>query len=349
MDLKNLYKKIVSKDSSITNSENLVDIKIKESSETIDGIFGFAIADALGVPAEFKSRSSLKENPITDMIGYGSHNQPEGTWSDDSSMTIATMDSINECQKIDYKDMMKKFSEWERDSKYTATGVFFDIGISTSNAIYQYNRGVDPTKCGGTRINENGNGSLMRILPIVLYLHSQDLPYGESTRIINECSSLTHGHEISKLGCRIYADYINSILDGKSREEALENLSMIDYSNYYSSESIKYYEKIINGTIVDLPENMIKSSGFVVDTLEASIWCAHNTNDYESSVLKAVNLGNDTDTVGAITGSITGLLYGYENIPEKWRNKLKNRKYLMDVCNKFNNTLEKNKNSKKTL
>ena len=317
----------------LNNEEKIV------STPTIDGVFGFAIADAVGVPAEFKSRSTLSIRPITDMIGYGTHSQPEGTWSDDSSMTIATLDSINECNGLNYDDMMKKFSEWERESKYTATGEFFDIGISTSNAIYQYNHGVEPTKCGGTGVRENGNGSLMRILPIVLYLHEQELPYDEETRIINECSSLTHGHEISKMGCRVYADYIKSILDGKSKEESLENLSMIDYSQYYSVDTIKFYERILDGTIVTEPENKIKSTGFVVDTLEASIWCAHNTKDYKTSVLRAVNLGDDTDTVGAVTGSITGLLYGYENIPKDWRKKLKSKEYLMDVCQKFDKTL----------
>ena len=306
---------------------------------TIDGIFGFAIADAVGVPAEFKSRSTLSIRPITDMVGYGTHNQPEGTWSDDSSMTIATLDSISECGTINYDDMMRKFTEWERNSKYTATGEFFDIGISTSNAISQYAHGVAPIECGGTGIRDNGNGSLMRILPVVLYLHEQELSYEEETRIINESSSLTHGHEISKMGCRVYADYIKSLLDGNSKEEALENLSMIDYSNHYSNETIEYYRRILEGTIVDLPENKIKSTGFVVDTLEASIWCAHNSKDYKTSVLKAVNLGDDTDTVGAVTGSITGLIYGYENIPQNWRNKLKSKEYLLKICQNFDKTL----------
>ena len=198
---------------------------------TIDGVFGFAIADAVGVPAEFKSRSTLSIRPITDMVGYGTHSQPAGTWSDDSSMTIATMDSINENKKIDYEDMMKKFAEWKNNAKYTATGDFFDIGISTSSAINNYLRGIEPTKCGGTGIRDNGNGSLMRILPVVLYLHLQELSYDKETEIINECSSLTHGHEISKMGCRIYADYIKSIIDGKSKEEALESISTIDYTD----------------------------------------------------------------------------------------------------------------------
>ncbi len=324
-------------------------VEVSESIPTIDSVFGFAIADAVGVPAEFKSRSSLKMSPITDMVGYGTHHMPEGTWSDDSSMTIATMDSINECQEIDYNDIMKKFCEWERDSKYTATGVFFDIGISTSSALHRYTRGQKPTECGGKSIRDNGNGALMRMLPVVLYSDSKNLSYEDEVALINEMSSLTHGHEISQLGCKIYADYIKGILNGSSKTESLENLQAIDYSQYYSPESISYYQRILDGSITDLPEEDIKSSGFVVDTLEASIWCTHNSDSYEEAVLKAVNLGDDTDTVGAITGSINGLIYGYHNIPKYWRDNLKSKEYLLDVCNKFNNILEKNKESKKTL
>ena len=331
----------------IENQQSVVEIL--ESTPTIDGTFGFAIADAVGVPAEFKSRQSLKMSPITDMVGYGTHHMPEGTWSDDSSMTIATMDSINECNGIDYNDIMKKFCEWERDSKYTATGVFFDIGISTSSALQRYSRGTNPKECGGTSIRDNGNGSLMRILPIVLYAHASNLPYEEEVTLINEMSSLTHGHEISKLGCKIYSDYIKGLLDGKSKEDSLENLQNIDYSEYYSVETIEYYKRILDGSITSLPENAIKSTGFVVDTLEASIWCTHNSSNYEEAVLKAVNLGDDTDTVGAITGSINGIIYGYKSIPKYWRNNLKSKEYLFEICNNFDNVLESKKERNMSL
>lgn len=320
-----------------------------ESSKVIDSILGFVIADAIGVPAEFKSRIQLKTSPVKDMVGHGTHNQPEGTWSDDSSMTIATLDSINECGKIDYSDMMRKFYEWVSECKYTATGVFFDIGISTRNAINNYIKGVPPVQCGGTKVYENGNGSLMRILPIVLYSHSKELSTDEEVKLISEASSLTHGHEISKLGCKIYSDYVKSLLNGFDKKEALENLSFIDYSKYYSNESLKPYQRILNGSIKDLEENMIKSTGYVVDTLEASIWCIINSASYKEAVLKAVNLGDDTDTVGAITGSLAGIIYTYKNIPSKWIDKLKNKDYLIGVCKEFDKTLEKIKNNQKHL
>ncbi|MBQ4030604.1 MAG: ADP-ribosylglycohydrolase family protein [Bacilli bacterium] len=313
-----------------------------ENTKVKDGMFGLAIADAVGVPAEFKSREELKINPITKMIGYGTHNQPEGTWSDDSSMAIATMDSINETGTIDYDDIMHKFFDWANNSKYTATGVFFDIGITTSNAIRSYTMGIDPIQCGEKSVRSNGNGSLMRILPVVLYCYYNNIPYEQEVELINNVSSLTHAHEISKLGCKIYADYMREILNGNNPEIAYENLKDYDYSKYYSQESIQYYKRLFDGSLKKAPEEEIRSSGFVVDTLEASIWCNLKSNNYEEAVLKAVNLGEDTDTVGAVTGSIAGVYYGYENIPEYWREHLKSKEYLDSLCTVFENKLGNN-------
>ena len=308
-------------------------------------IMGFVIGDALGVPAEFKDRSYFKANPIVDMIGFGTHNQPEGTWSDDSSMMIATMDSIVENNnEINYFDIMNKFVEWASQAKYTGTGVFFDIGISTRNALVKYTHGFDPTKCGGVGVSDNGNGSLMRILPIVLFSIENSLSFEDEMNLINNCSSLTHGHEISRLGCKIYSDFIKELITTNDKKEALEKIKFIDYSKYYSEESINYYKRILNGTISDLPESHIKSSGFVVDTLEASIWCLMNFNNYKETTLGAVNLGDDTDTVAAVTGSLAGLYYGIDSIPKEWIDKIKNKAYLEDLIVKFQNVLGK-KNS----
>lgn len=304
-----------------------------------DGMFGLAIADAIGVPAEFKHRSELRIHPVTDMVGYGTHNQPPGTWSDDSAMAIATLDSINEKNTIDYTDIMYKFSLWLKESKYTATGDFFDIGITTSNAIHNYLNGVNPIQCGEKSVYSNGNGSLMRILPVVLYCYYKKISNDEEVEMINNASSLTHAHEISKLGCKIYSDYIKNILNRESKEEAYDHLNREDYKDYYSEESINYYKRLFDGSLKTAQEEDIKSTGFVVDSLEASIWTNLMTDNYRDAVIKSVNLGDDTDTVGAITGSIAGILYGYESIPEHWRKGLISKEFLEDLCNKFDDQI----------
>lgn len=309
------------------------------NTKTIDGIFGLAVADALGVPAEFKSRKSLKENPITDMVGYGTHHQPAGTWSDDTSMTIATMDSIIEEKEINYDDMMEKFRDWMHQAKYTAGGVFFDIGTTTRNAIHNFERGNMTLFCGEPYESSNGNGSLMRILPVVFYCYYKKLSRKKEVEIINNASSITHAHEISKLGCMIYADYIKEILKGNSLLQAYDNLQSQHYSRYYKPDTVYVYQRVLDGSLANLKEDEIHSSGFVVHTLEAALWCNLTSNSYKEAVLKAVNLGDDTDTVAAVAGSIAGIYYGYESIPESWRNTLINREYLMGLCQKFDEYL----------
>lgn len=305
-----------------------------------DSFYGFIIGDALGVPVEFNSREELESNPLRDMQGYGSHNVPDGTWSDDTSMMLAEMDSIKEKGKIDYYDIMERFVQWMTDAKYTATDKFFDIGVTTRSAIYKYLKGYDPLECGGKDFNDNGNGSLMRILPFIIYSYENKLSDASEVKLINDASSLTHGHEISQLGCKIYSDILKGIFDGNSFKDSYENVLNKDYSLYYSKETIDSYRRILDGSILTAPKKDISSSGFVVSSLEASLWSVYNSEDYEEAVLKAINLGEDTDTVGAITGSIAGACF--ENVPEKWINRIRNKKLADNIYDGFINQVKKN-------
>jgi len=310
------------------------------------GIMGFAVGDALGVPVEFLNRDLLQRRPLKEMIGYGSHKVPEGTWSDDTSLMIAAMDSIKENGDVNFDDIMYKFTEWVNYAKYTATDELFDIGISTSKAISNFKRGEKPTNCGTKGINENGNGSLMRILPFVYYLKFSNFSEEEKTILINQASALTHAHEISQLGCKIYADYVTLLLDGVDKVKALDLLKEIDYNKYYSNDSIKVYQRILKGDLKSLDIDQIRSSGYVVDSLEASLWCTVKNDTYEDAVVAAINLGEDTDTIGAITGSLNGIIYGKNNIPERWLNKLRKKDYLEELSNQFISTINYEKRSK---
>lgn len=305
-------------------------------------LYGFAVGDALGVPVEFLPRRNLQSNPVTKMLQYGTHNQPIGTWSDDTSMTIATMDSIAETRGIvNYENVMTKFSQWYKSGLYTAGGKVFDIGNTTYSAINRYNNGIPATVCGDRDESCNGNGSLMRMLPLVFALNNETKK--EETTVINKVSGLTHAHEISKLGCKIYFDYMKLLLDNYSKEEAYEMLRNNDYSDYYSQDSISKYDRILKDNIKELKEEDIKSSGYVVDTLEASLWVVLNSSSYEEAVLKAVNLGDDTDTIGAIAGSIAGLLYGIEKIPNEWLEQLKNKDLINRIIGNYYKALNNRK------
>ena len=294
-------------------------------------IIGFIIGDALGVPVEFKSRAELKENPVIDMREYGTYNQPKGSWSDDSTMTLCLMENL--INGLDYNDICSKFLKWIDNGYMTPHGELFDIGISTSNAISNYKNGVPPLKCGGTSEYDNGNGSLMRVLPLAFYTMGMTLT--KKFEIIENISSLTHRHIRSKIACAIYVQFVCELLKGYDKEKALKQ-TIIHIEDHYGSEpELNFYHKILDGNISTCCEDEIKSSGYVVDTLEAVMWCFFTTDNYKDCILRAVNLGEDTDTITAIVGGIAGLYYGDEGIPKEWINSIVKLDLIMDICGKF--------------
>lgn len=306
-----------------------------------NGIIGFVVGDTMGVPVEFNSRGKLLLNPVTEMLEYGTHNMPKGCWSDDTSMTLATMDSIIKCKEINTNDMADKFIKWYRNGEYTATGIMFDIGTTTQQALVKYQRGIDiASKCGGEREYDNGNGSLMRMLPIAYYCYLKGLEDTEILKIVKEVSSITHRHPISILGCYIYVRLAIELLKGKGLLQAYQEIKKLDYS-YFTEDTIYKYERILNNDIGLYNINEISSNGYIVSTLEAVIWTLINSKSFNETIIKAINLGEDTDTVGACVGGLAGIYYGIENINQKWKNNILRYDYIINMCNEFEKVLNK--------
>jgi len=305
-----------------------------------DSLYGFIVGDAMGVPIEFEDREKLINKPVTSMLGYGSHDVEAGVYSDDTSMTLATMDSIiKQNGIINYNDIADKFCNWVNNNEYTATNKIFDIGMTTKYALIKYfNNKIDATMCGGTNINENGNGSLMRMLPIALYCFYKNIKGdNEIFTLVKNSSSITHAHDISILGCYTYVRYVISLLETKNKISSYNFIKKLDYSMFIEEVKLEY-SRILFSDISTLNINDINSSGYVVDTLEAVFWIILNCSSYNESIIGAINLGGDTDTIGAITGSIAGILYGYDNISKRWISKLKNKDYIDEIIIKFENT-----------
>lgn len=265
-----------------------------------DAILGFAIGDALGVPYEFKNRDSFL---CTDMVGYGTHHKPMGTWSDDTSMTLATLDSLkSNGGKIVTEDMRTRFNQWLLNGDYTTDGDVFDAGITTCTAL----------KKGKPAVGEwdNGNGSLMRVLPLAFISCTDDE--------IRAVSAITHGHRISQEACVIYVRVAQKLLAGEPVSSIIPTLKFD-----------KPFDRL--HFIDTLSRSQIKSSGYVVDTLEAALWTVSHEGDWEKGfrgdVLTAVNLGSDTDTVAAVAAGLAGIIYGLEDVQD-WVDKLQNKKKL---------------------
>ncbi len=306
----------------------------RHHNQYLGAIIGHAVGDAMGFPTEFSKREELLKNPVLEMIDSPDLGLPAGSWSDDTAMEIATIDSFIHKKCFDYKDIMDRWVKWINESEYTSTGVTFDIGRTCLKAIKKYCNGSAPLQCGSTSINENGNGSLMRILPVALYAYTRNLDDISIQRLMDEMSSLTHAHEVSRLGCYIYVRFIICLLKGYTKEEVYKYIQSLDYSSY-SLNSINLYTRILNATIKYQAIDSIKSTGYIVDTLECALWIFMNAMDYKESIIASTNIGGDTDTIGAIVGSMAGIYYGIDSIPSKWLDKLQRKEYLVELTSKF--------------
>lgn len=306
----------------------------RQNNQYLGAIIGHAVGDAMGFPTEFSKREELLQSPVIEMIDSPDVGQPAGSWSDDTAMVIATIDSFIQKKYFDYKDIMDKWVKWISKSEYTPTGVAFDIGRTCLKAIKKYCNGTAPLQCGSTSINENGNGSLMRILPVALYAYSKKLDDTSIRKLTDEVSSLTHAHEVSRLGCYIYVQFIISLLKGFAKEDSYRYIQNLDYSAY-DKNAINLYGRILNEKIEGQILDNIKSSGYIVDTLESAMWIFMNAQHYKEAIIASTNIGGDTDTIGAIVGSMAGIYYGFESIPSNWLDKLQRRDYLMELVDRF--------------
>jgi len=295
------------------------------------GIFGLAVADALGVPAEFTDRAKLKEDPVTGMRGNGTHHQPKGTWSDDTSMTLCLAASLA-TGDIDYNDIMDRFCRWWIGGEYTPHGYAFDIGGATGRALSRFREGTPPLLCGGNCERDNGNGALMRMLPVAYIVRNMELERGMD--IVHNLTTLTHAHPRTMIASGIYVRICLALLAGKGPANAVAQ-ALAECREYYQTEpyatEMKHYSRLLSG-IGQLPEEEIRSDGYVVDTLEAAVWCLLNTSSYKECVLCAVNLGEDTDTVGAVAGGMAGIYYGSRGIPAEWMQSLARADIIETVC-----------------
>lgn len=295
-------------------------------SKLTNSILGFSIGDAIGVPVEFKARDTYT---ITDFTGFGIHNQPIGSWSDDTSMILATMDSIIDIGTVDAVHIMKNFDKWFRHSRFTPCGIVFDIGNSTRQALINYENDIPITNCGGTDISNNGNGALMRILPLAHMIY-----YGLIQRdTLLDVAHLTHNHPISDFACILYSQIVCNLMSNMPKNEAIDKAidelwsdDAIDVPNQYTwIPQVKNFDR-----------DGIKSSGYVVDTLEAVLWCIFKTDNFHDAVITAANLGYDTDTIAALVGGLAGICYG---VPDEWVRKVIRHDYIKKLCDDFENSI----------
>ncbi len=298
----------------------------------LGGLYGSLVGDALGVPVEFKPRADREADPVTGMRDYGTHGQPVGTWSDDGALLLCSVESLIE-KGFDTEDMGARFVRWCSLGHWTAHGTVFDIGIATRKALRLIEQGCPAELAGGQDQYDNGNGSLMRILPVALAFYLKDETLFRSH--LERASAITHGHARARMACTFYGLMVRALMHGLDPQAALYQAQACFAGIYEKSDEFSHFATVMQHTLSTLPESQIGSGGYVMETLTAALWCLLTTSSFSECVLKAVNLGDDTDTTGCVAGGLAGVYYGLDAVPEDWQTKLPQQENLHHLFHSF--------------
>lgn len=272
-------------------------------------LLGLAVGDAVGTTVEFQPRGTFA--PVTDMVGGGPFYLESGQWTDDTSMALCLATSLIEKGQFDAIDQMNRYRDWYENGYLSSTGTCFDIGNTVTQALNQYKKTGNPFS-GSTRPRSAGNGCLMRLAPVPMFCYpDRDLTMYFS----GESSRTTHGATECVEASRLFGDMLFRALYGAKKEEILvgHELDEIASRSIQAIANREYQNKIVTE---------IRGSGYVVESLEAALWCFWTTETFEQAVLNATNLGDDADTTAAICGQLAGAFYGVQGILSHWLEKL---------------------------
>lgn len=317
----------------------------------LDGIMGVVTGDAFGSPLQFRDRSEFIENPITEMEYCECFDMPPGSFTDDSSLTLATLDSLIREKGYNLDSIAQNYVKWLFDGDFTPYGKAYDVGRGCMVGIRRYYFYKDAKTSGDADEYNNGNGSLMRTMPMCLYGYELQKRIctsdNEVIQMIHEVSGITHRHLRAQMACGLYFYMVKSILDNKAFNKGMSLTECLKEGidaglKYYGNDirnlsEIAYFERLFDlDELKKIDSDAIRTTGYVIDTIEAVVYNLITTASFEECLIQAVNMGGDSDTVGAIAGGLAGLFYGYEAIPDRWISMIKRRDYIENMCREAN-------------
>jgi ADP-ribosyl-[dinitrogen reductase] hydrolase len=287
-------------------------------------LVGLAVGDAVGTTLEFVPRDDIGVGGIpkaTDMVGGGPFNLKAGQWTDDTSMALCLAESLILCGSFNVHDQMDRYRMWMSEGHLSSTGVLFDIGHATARALSLYGENGNPY-AGSLDEMSSGNGSIMRLAPVPIFYHDDER---ESVVKGSESSMTTHGSRSCQDSCALMSLILNKLINGANKEDIFNLKKEVEgYLNsppglHAPSLFLKRDVAIIDrGDFLEKSIDDIKGSGYVIESLEAALWCFHKTDNYKDAILTAVNLGDDADTTAAVCGQFAGAYYGLSGIPKEW-------------------------------
>lgn len=296
-------------------------VYFKERKNIKGAIMGAIIGDALGVPFEFKNKEEIGKVKIKKI----------DKWSDDSSMILCTMQSLVELEDYSSKDIADKYIKWLYEGYWTPQGIVWDCGSTTAHALRLYRRhGIL------TGVNDEdacGNGSLMRVIPILFYVNQN---IENRFDIIREFSSITHSNIKCIIACAIYIELGLNLLNGMDKKTAYSTMqkTIIDKYKEYPEE-LNLFSKILFHNIYEYNPDSLSGNGYVICSLESALYSFMSCNNYIKSIITAISFGEDTDTIACITGGLSGLYYGYNKIPKRYIKRLDRAEDIIKLLNNF--------------
>jgi len=283
-------------------------------------LLGLAVGDAVGTTVEFRSRGSF--TPVTDMLGGGPFHLEPGQWTDDTSMALCLATSLVEKNGFDALDQMQRYLRWLDEGYLSSTGKFFDIGATIRAALERFRVSGKPLS-GSKHPSSAGNGSLMRLAPVVMF-YAPNL--ARARTYAGKSSTTTHAAQECVLACKLFAGMLVGALEGQDKQTLLSQSA-------FSSEDIpEKINAIARGDYKEKTAQHIRGNGYVIDSLEAALWCFWKTDNFKDAILTATNLGEDADTTAAICGQIAGAFYGQTGIPASWLEKLHLRAEIIHLA-----------------
>lgn len=288
-------------------------------------LLGLAVSDALGTTLEFTSPGAF--TPVDDLIGGGPFQLKPGQWTDDTSMALCLATSLIERHGFDPIDQLERYVRWWREGYLSSTGTCFDIGSTVRSALTRFLQTREPYP-GPTDPRTAGNGSIMRLAPVVLYFARQP---AQAVHFAAESSRTTHGAAEAVDACRYFATLILAALNGESKAALLSE----QVDRWQAAPLAPKIATLAGGSFKRKGPPAIRGTGYVVDSLEAALWAFHHSSDFREGALLAVNLGEDADTTGAVYGQLAGAFYGEENIPAAWRDTIAQRQLMVELAEKL--------------
>lgn len=281
-------------------------------------LVGLAVGDCVGAAVEFRERDTFPE--VKDMIGGGPFNLPVGYWTDDTSMALCLAESLIENPELNTQDLLNRFLQWYRRGYNSSTGRCFDIGNTTRSALREFEK--TGSLLHNTHFMDAGNGSIMRLAPAAIrYYNNED----KAVAVAIAQGETTHG----SVECRDSCDLMATLLVRAYNVSDKQEIIGIPAKNHWAN-SVK---AIL--TTLDVERDEVQSTGYVIHTLHAALWCFKHTDNFRDAILLATNLGEDADTVAAVTGQIAGAYYGLSGIPQEWRDKLYDYQRIVDLANRL--------------